>query len=179
MKELVVAKRYARAIFELAVEGKELERVAGEMRKLAAVADALPAFLKGLSDERVDAAKRLAAVGKISAAMSLSRTTGNALKLLVAKGRAPILPFVAADFARRAERYAKLTSAMATVAESGVAAEVGRRLEKILSDALGTSARCDVSVDVALLGGFALQVGDVRYDASFKGKLDRMKEELL
>ena len=178
MKETVVARRYAKAIFELALEAGELDRVAGEMAALVGAAARVPAMLAGLSDERVDGARRVAVAGKIAAAMQLSAVAGNALKLLVAKGRAAILPLVAQDFERRAEHHAKLMRAEAVVAEKGAAAAVQERIEQILSAALGTKARCDVAVDETLLGGFALRVGDVRYDASYRGKLERMKEQL-
>lgn len=179
MKGRVVAKRYARALFELALEAGVLQRVESEMQELKRAAKEIPALIKGLSDERVNSNRRVAAAADIARVCGFSTETTNFMRLLVEKGRMELLELVAGDFEMRALNNARLTKAKAAVAEEGAAVEVKERIEKIISAALGTAAECSVTVDEELLGGFSLAVGDARYDASLKGKLERMKEELL
>ena len=108
MKERVIAKRYARAIFELAVEGKSLDAASRDMQALHGAVNAQPVIIEALSDERCDIEKRAAAAGAIAKVLGLSRDTENALKLIVQKGRASLIPLIAEDFASRAERYAEI-----------------------------------------------------------------------
>jgi len=179
VKGRVVAKRYSGALFELSLDRGSLERVSSEVQAIGELAKKLPLFIKGLSDERVDTARRVSVADMIARAAGLSEETSNALKLLVEKGRVSLLPFLASDFELRVRQHAKLVQAEAKVAQGEMADEIKRRIEKMLSELVKMDARCEVCVDAELLGGFSLSVGDSRYDASLRGKFERMKEDLV
>lgn len=178
MEGRVLAKRYGRAVFELALESGGGGRVAQDMERLRQVAEGIPAFLKGLSDWRVDVKRRGVAAKRIAVSLGLGPETAGLLRLLVARERIDLLPLVAAAVAARARRFQNLLDARLLIADREAIEDIRQRIEGILSQALSTRAQCRVEVDPDLLGGFALQIGDVRYDASLKGKLERMKEEL-
>ncbi|HPM40858.1 MAG TPA: ATP synthase F1 subunit delta [bacterium] len=178
MKERIVAKRYARALFELSLEKGNAPRVAEEMQALSRASAELPTLIKGLSDERFDAKVRIAAAGAICESQGFSKETENAVKLLVERNRAGLIPAVAQDLTLRLEKHEKLSRGKLTAASREEAKKAGADVEKILSEALGLKAVCETEADEELLGGFSLCLGDVRYDASIRGKLERMKERL-
>lgn len=179
MRERVVAKRYGRALFELALESGDPAGVASDVERLRRASEEVPLFVRALADERAEIPKRLRAAAGIAAALGLGKEAGGAFRLLVGRGRVALLPLVADDFKARMERHQKLRVARLGVAEEGASESIRGKIEEILSQALSAKARCDVEVDADLIGGFTLAVGDVRYDASIRGRLERMKEELL
>ncbi|MFH0800620.1 MAG: ATP synthase F1 subunit delta [Pseudomonadota bacterium] len=178
MRESAIAKRYGKAIFDLALESGDAKRLLADVQRIGECANDVPHFIKGLSDERVDLKRRLAAAGDAADALGVGKMAKNLLKLLIERGRLNILELVSEDFAARVERHERLAVARAHVADGGLAAEVKGRIEEILSDVLKLASRCDVSVDASLLGGIEVWLGDMRYDASIRGKLERMKESL-
>lgn len=178
MRERIVAKRYARALFELSLEKGNAARVAGEMQALSRVSSELPSLIKGLTDERFDATVRIAAAKAICESQGFSKETENAVKLLVERNRAGLIPAVAQDLNLRLERHEKLSRGKLSAASREEAKRAGAEVERILSEALGLRAVCEAEVDEGLLGGFSLCLGDARYDASIRGKLRRMKERL-
>lgn len=178
MKERTVAKRYAKALFDLALESGDLGPVAADLTSLARASREVPSLVKGLADERIGIQRRLAAAARVASTLKVGKTVSNFLGLLISKGRAGLLDLIARDFAARFERHERLAACRASVALASQADEVKTRVEEIVGGALGAKARCDVDVDASLLGGFSVRIGDVRYDASIKGKLERMREEL-
>lgn len=179
MKELVAAKRYSRALFELALELGELDRLLADLKKICDIVSQFPVLIKGLSDDRVQKTKRIKAAGDISLLLELGETVQNALKLLISSGRIAILDLVAKDCIARVEKYHGLAVSRAAVANEEESADLKKRIEDVISTSLKLKARCDTQVDPELIGGFAVWLGNMRYDASIKGKLERLKEELI
>lgn len=178
MKERVIAKRYGRAIFDLAVSAGEGGRLSEDFLLIKEATRQIPSFVRALSDGRVGTGKRMAAVSAIARELNLSEKSGAFLKLLVKNGRASILGLILSDFAVRFEHNLKLAVCSASVAEINIADETREKIEEIVGKVTGTKATCSVNVSPPIIGGFLLKIGDVKYDASLKGKLERMKEKL-
>jgi F-type H+-transporting ATPase subunit delta len=53
------------------------------------------------------------------------------------------------------------------------------RLQELMQDRTGSKVVLEESVDESLIGGFVLQVEDLRMDASVEGQLRRLRRELL
>jgi F-type H+-transporting ATPase subunit delta len=102
----------------------------------------------------------------------------NFLQLVAEKGRAGEIEEMAAEFERliaREER--RLTVELVTARElsDAEAGEIIGQIEK----AAGRKVEATRSVDPALLGGFVLQAGSYRADASVRGRLERLRRELV
>lgn len=179
MKERVVAKRYGRALFTLALESGGVERIAKDVEQLRRSAESIPFFLKALSDWRVDVEKRVGGAERIATALGLGKETAGLFRLLVAKERIDLLPLVANDVIARAKRFSHLLDARLVAADAGVVADLCRQIEEILSEAFSAKAQLNAEVDADLIGGFSLFVGDVHYDASIQGMLGRMQKGML
>lgn len=179
MKERALAKRYSRAIFDLAVESKNVEKFVCDIECLCEAASAMPAMLKGLTDNRIILQKRIAAAQSISEVLGLGKITADFFKLLVSKARLNLLLFIGEDFVARAHHLKKMIVSNATVADSSAINEVREHIKKIIGELTGFEAECKVDVDPSLIGGFCLRAGDISFDASLSGKMVKMKEELL
>jgi len=102
----------------------------------------------------------------------------NFLQLVAEKGRAGEIEEVAAEFERlMAREERRLTVELVTARElsDAEAGEIIGQIEK----AAGRKVEATRSVDPALLGGFVLQAGSYRADASVRGRLERLRQELV
>jgi F-type H+-transporting ATPase subunit delta len=102
----------------------------------------------------------------------------NFLQLVAEKGRAGEIEEIAAEFERliaRAER--RLTVELVTAREL-TDAEAGEIIGQI-EQAAGRKVEATRSVDPDLLGGFVLRAGSYRADASVRGRLERLRRELV
>jgi len=57
--------------------------------------------------------------------------------------------------------------------------EQRHQLAESLSHFTGSSVELQVTLDPTLLGGAVIQIGDLQIDASARGRLDHLREELL
>lgn len=179
MKESVVARRYARAFFLLALEEDNVDNLAQELTRLVGAVEKVPQLLHGLGDWQVDLRRRKNAATHIAEVLALSTFTSNLLQLAIDKGRVALLPEILVWYQRMEEERKRLAHAHLVVASKSAVDESVEQLRTILRRLLDREVTCDVDVDPKILGGFVVRVGDVVYDASVAGRLARMKEELL
>ncbi|MDZ4224540.1 MAG: F0F1 ATP synthase subunit delta, partial [bacterium] len=98
MKEMVLANRYAKALVDLGLEEKCLERFKDEAARLKKAVQAEPRLLKILSYRELSFAKREAIVAELSQKMMLSGPVKNILRLLLKRDRILLLPSVLEAF---------------------------------------------------------------------------------
>ena len=177
-EKLVLTKRYGLALFELALESDKPSRVRQDLARLVDTAKEVPMLMHGLSDEAVDMKRRVEAARAIARALELGSTVRNLLLLLVSRERVSLLPGVAKDFMARLMHYSRFAHAEVEVAEKVSCERIRKTMEEILQRLLKLQVRCEAHVDPSLIGGFVLRIGDRRFDASVRGRLERMKHEL-
>jgi F-type H+-transporting ATPase subunit delta len=102
----------------------------------------------------------------------------NFARLAVEKGRASELVEMAAEFETLVAAEARVLDVELTTAAELSDAD----FERIVSDIekkSGRKVQATRSVDPELIGGIVLQAGSLRLDASVKGRLDRLRQELV
>ena len=102
----------------------------------------------------------------------------NFLQLVAEKGRAGEIEEVAAEFERLVAREERRLTVQLVTARELTDAEAGEIIDQI-EQAAGRKVEATRSVDPALLGGFVLQAGSYRADASVRGRLERLRRELV
>jgi len=172
-KKSGLAERYATALFELAEEKGELDRVADDLKSLRAMLAESADLRRLVASPVTNRAELYKAVAALAAKAGLSGTVANFLGVLIHNGRlfsldAAIRAFLAHLAAKRGELTARVTSA-APLNETQIAA-----VSAALKRALGASAALESTVDPSLLGGLVVQVGSRMVDGSIKTKLQRL-----
>jgi F-type H+-transporting ATPase subunit delta len=103
---------------------------------------------------------------------------GNFLQLVAEKGRAGELEEIAREFERlMAREERRLTVELTTARELSddeAAAIMGQ-----IEEAAGRSVEATRSVDPSLVGGIVIQAGSLRLDASVRGRLERLRTDLV
>jgi F-type H+-transporting ATPase subunit delta len=102
----------------------------------------------------------------------------NFLRLVAEKGRAGELEEIAAEFERLMAREERRLDVELITARELTDAEAGEILATIEA-AAGRKVEATRSVDPSLIGGVVLQAGSYRADASVRGRLERLRQELV
>jgi F-type H+-transporting ATPase subunit delta len=169
-----VGARYARALFDLAVETEALDGVEADLKSLKAmiaVSADLRLLLASPALSAEDKAKGLAA---LAARAGFSQTTAKFLGLLAANRRVSALGPIIEAFAALAEARRGVVSAQVVTAIPLSQAQA-KGLAAALRTALGKDPQIETRVDPAILGGVKVRVGSRLFDASLKSKLDSLK----
>ena len=172
----VAHRTYARALFQAAKEKGRLPQVREELGDfVAAVRDVheLRALLR--NPELDPRAKALALQDILGSSEELVR---NFLLLTVEKGRAAQIDEIHREFERLvAAEEQRLRVELTTAYELSPEEERGilRQIEKASG---GRQVEATTTVDPDLIGGIVLQAGSLRVDASVRGRLERLRQEL-
>jgi F-type H+-transporting ATPase subunit delta len=176
-REPSIAKRYAQALFNVALKKDALDVVAADMQAVVALNAKDASFRLFLESPQVRDDHKHELVDTILGTR-VNRVTAEFVHLLLHKKRFPYLGMIATQFdalveAHRGIEKVRVTSAIAlTEAES---AGLVRELEALS----GKSIRLQPRVEPEILGGVIVQLGDQIIDRSVRSLLDQMREDLL
>ncbi|HET6414120.1 MAG TPA: ATP synthase F1 subunit delta [Anaeromyxobacter sp.] len=172
-----VARRYAKALFSLALErdrvhpwAEALERLGEVLRKESGLEELLTSPVYAREDRR-------ALLGELVAALGLEPEPANLLYLLGDRQRLDRLADVLRAFGELADHQlgrvrARLTSAVPL--EPAALDALAHRLSQVTK----AQVLLERTVEPAILGGMVAQVGSVVYDGSVRTQLDDLKKSL-
>ena len=169
------ARRYSQAVFEIALETKELDRWQSDLKKVVSVVgDA--AFMALLESPRFhfeDKARLLSERLRGINPMAL-----NLVLLLVTRGRLSIIGDIADGYQRLLDSYRGIESAEVTTAVP-LDDKDKLRLAEHLGAIVGKKVKLKCEVDPSLIGGIVARIGDKLLDGSTRSKLMALKRELV
>jgi F-type H+-transporting ATPase subunit delta len=172
----VAPRMYARSLFQAAKGLDKLDVVHAELGEFAAAVEQVSELRALLQNPEIDRDERAAALREILA--DADELLRNFVLLLTEKGRTAQLDEVYREFdALVAAEAGRLTVQLTTAYElsDDEAASIVKKIEQ----SSGRTVEATRGVDPALIGGIVLQVGSHRLDASVRGRLNRLRHELV
>ena len=166
------ARRYARAIFELAQSEGQVD---AWTRRLEQVREVLsdPEVARVLTNPTIATADRMALVSDLFDGGEAT----NLAKLLIESDRVRDVEAIAEGFEHLADEAGGRVRATVTTAVELTSKDRARVAEE-LSSRLGKKVQLDVLVDPGILGGMKLQYGDRLVDASVATRLQQLRRRL-
>ncbi len=171
---MIVPSRYAKALIDLAVETKQLEEVANDMRLIKQVCRENREFVILLESPVVKTDKKMAIFKSIFGG-KISVTTSTFLDLIARKRREGYIDDIAYAFDEQYKLYKNITTAVVTTAVPLDSATKNKIIEMVKKNAKGEVQLIE-KVDKGLIGGFVLTVNDRQIDASIKRKLNDLRK---
>jgi F-type H+-transporting ATPase subunit delta len=170
------ARRYAEAAFELAAGGDAFDRWADELELAASL----------LGDERVSRVLDNPSIPlrereELVARMlerRVSKPVVNLVRLLARRGRAELLPAISREFHRLLNEKRGVVEAVVTSAKP-LGPDDREAVRKQVEKMTGSKVELQAEVDESLIGGLTVRVGDRLLDASIRGRLERLRHELI
>jgi F-type H+-transporting ATPase subunit delta len=170
------ARRYAEAAFEVAGRDGTHERWRDELA-LAAQVLGTPEVARIVGSKHVPLANREALIRR-ALGTRVQPQVLNLIRLFVRRDKLDLLPAVAAEFKALLNRRQGIVPAVVTSASPLTAAEDAAVRLKVARIA-GAQVDLSTRVDPALIGGLTVRIGDRLIDASVRGRLERLREDLL
>jgi F-type H+-transporting ATPase subunit delta len=171
------ARRYARALLDVASEKKAADAIAAELRSMVGVIAAHKDLASLLAHPAVSAERKRKLVGAVAARAQASELLTRLLTLLGERDRLALLPAVAEAYTQllNASRGVVAAEAVSAVPlDDAQAREVSRALGALLGREVALSAR----VDPRLLGGMLVTMNGRTYDGSVRARLAELRRRL-
>ena len=178
MPNVSIARRYARALIDVATSSHKPDRIGEQLHALVRVLSGHPALNEVMVNPAYARSQRMAILEAVMKAMGgVEPELGNFVRLLVDRNRTGAL----ADIARV---YSDLADARAgrirgrVVSAVPLPPELLRRISEILEAITQRKVVLDVRIDPAILGGVSAQVGSILYDGSLRTQLEELRRTL-
>lgn len=170
------ARRYAEAAFEVATRDDTVAAWRAQLDAAATIASD-ETIGRTLANPALPIERRLemaeATFGKV-----VDKPVLNLIGLMIRRGRIHELPQLAAEFRRLDNAQRGITEATATAA-APLTKDERRVLTQRLEQMTGGEVELAVEVDPSLLGGLVVRVGDRMIDGSVRGRLERLRNQLV
>ena len=171
-----ISVRYAKALFETALEEKKTEKINNDMSLLSEIIQ-IPEFRDFLINPVIFPSKKLE-IFKSIFKTKVDNLTENLFKLLTKNKRECYLRAIArnySDFYRK--HYGIKSVELITVFSADK--KLKDDVSKIIEKEFNTKVELSDQMNPDIIGGFILTVGGMQYDTSVSAKLKKIKKELL
>jgi F-type H+-transporting ATPase subunit delta len=172
-----LAKRYARAFFDIAVEEGKIEDYGRELAAFASLIVQNKALQEFLANPIFELKSKKNVIEELLGRTRISGRTANFLRLLVDKQRVNLLGEV--ENAYREFMDKSLKKVRVTVKTPyPLNSELEGALKQRVAEMTGKEVEMTVEDDASLIGGLIVRVGDTMYDGSIKTQLGNMRKLL-
>jgi F-type H+-transporting ATPase subunit delta len=176
-----LAKRYARALLELAPGPAQVDKYQKDIASFAEAtespdSDGRPLWMT-LAAARYPLSQRRAVAGAIAQKIGIDSNVRKFVEFVVERGRASGISQIARHYRDLADVKAGRVRATVTSAEAldpGAVSQLKSALEK----ATGKQVILDTAVDKELIGGLVTQIGSYTLDRSVVTQLENMRASL-
>lgn len=176
MSEHRAAYRYAKALMDLAVEQGQVSGMEKDMRLIQDTIQENETLREVLHNPTLTGADKKDALTTIF--KGSQPLTNELFKLLATNKRIDILKGIAGQFIALFEQMqGQEVATVVTAVPLNKALET--KLLKKLQEISGKEVTLENEIDTDLIGGFILRVGDLEYNASLSGKLEKLERKLL
>ena len=171
-----VARRYAKALFSLAQEQKQIE-VVGQQLFVAAAELELPELAELANSPRLSVERRRALVGALSQQLCLAPLVATFLSLLADRQRLGQVQAIAVRFQQledqalgRIRMTIRTATPLSDAERDQIAARFGQQLQRTIV--------ASTEVDPTLLGGVVVIAEGKVYDGSIRSHLERLAKQM-
>jgi F-type H+-transporting ATPase subunit delta len=167
---------YARALYEAAKDKDRLDAVREELADFVQAQREVPELRELLRNPQLDHRVKASALEELLGGDE--ELVRNFLLLLAEKNRAGEVEEIAREFEQMVALEEGILDVELTTAVE-LSDEEARDVIKQIEKASGRKVEASRRVDPDLIGGIVLQAGSFRIDASVRGRLNRLRQELV
>lgn len=172
------ATRYAKALFDVAIQESDPSRVEQDLSAIVQAMRENEDFRRAMTSPAVPRASRVAVVSTIAQRAGAQAPVIKLLAMLADRGRLELLPDLLSVYRDRLLEHRNIVRGTVTTA-APLSAEHRQGLETRLGDLTGKQVQLSTNVDPALIGGMIARVGTTVYDGSIRTQLQKMKQRLV
>lgn len=171
------ARRYARALLEVALERKSADALRGELGQAAALLREHPDLSATLSHPAIAAERKQEIARGVFGRLGASEILVRLVDLLITRGRLELLPDIERAFSAAWNEQRGVLMAEAVTADALTEAQQ-ERLSAALSTVSGRGVELTAAMDPRVLGGVRVTMGGRIYDGTVRGRLQSLRRHL-
>ncbi len=177
MKNLAVARRYAKALMLIGKEDGQAEQYTEELNAFVQLFDGSTELEKAITNPLFDKNDRRRVLAAVIAKTDSSRIIKSFMILLFDKGRIGFLREICEFYKKLADELKGVVHAT-LVSATHLSADATEKIRQGLAKRTGKDIILDVEQNPALIGGIITKIGDLVLDGSVKTQLFNMRESL-
>ncbi len=177
MKNLAIARRYAKALLLIGKEDGQTEQYGAELQGVADLMVEQKEMADTIANPLYNADERKKVFQGILEKLDLSKAMSSFLMLLFDKGRVSSIISINDFFQKLADELKGVATA-SVVSATELSAETLEKIRSSLSKKTGKEIALEVEQDPGLIGGVVTRIGDLVLDGSIKTQLLNMRETL-
>ena len=177
MSNGVLAYRYASALADVAEARDKLATVRDQLLDISQAMDGSREFDVAVATGLLSREQKKSVVREIAEQADLDPLVKKFLDYLVEQKRIRLVTAIADELSREADSRLGIAHAQVTSAAE-MKPEQQEKLKQKLEQSTGNTVEIDWEVDENLLGGFQIRLDHAFYDASLRGRIDRLRRRL-
>ncbi|HEY3989986.1 MAG TPA: ATP synthase F1 subunit delta [Acidobacteriaceae bacterium] len=173
------AARYARAFADVVLDAHiSIDQVNVQLNDFLATLEASADLRQALFNPALAADVRVRVIDALAPRLHLGREVRNFLAVLLRHDRMNAIEEIVAEYRAEIDRRQGI-SEVEVVSARRLDADERYQMEQEVARLAGTQVRARFREDNDLIGGAVVRIGSTIYDGSVRGRLDRMKQELM
>jgi F-type H+-transporting ATPase subunit delta len=177
VKNLAIARRYAKALLLIGKEDGQTDLYREELGKFADLIKTNDVLERAINNPLYDVESRKKVLQILSETFEHSRVMTSFLNLLFSKGRIKYIVSINDFFQKQADELKGIVRAKLVSAED-LPSETTEKIREALSQRTNKEVILEVEQDQSLIGGIVTKIGDLVLDGSIKTQLLNMRESL-
>ena len=172
-----VARRYATALADVAIERREEREVQNELDQWAEMVEAHPQLKEVFANPTVVYDHKRKVLEDLISRTRVREPTASFLRVLLKNQRLSQLRDIVERFGQVLDERGGVVAAHVTTARP-IPEDLRNSLHETLAAATGRKVRLSFATDESIIGGLVARIGSTIFDGSVQSQLDRLANEM-
>ena len=177
MRQTILAKRYAKALFAVGQEEGKSEAFRETLNVLGDFLVTSPEAIDALTNPLYPMELREKVMAQLISELQADEYLANFLNLVVQKKRADILPEIASEFQALVDADQNVSRGT-VISAAEISGELEAKVQSTLENITGKKVILATEIDPSIIGGIVAKVGDLVMDGSIKTQLAGLNESI-
>ena len=172
------SERYSRALFEVANETKEIDKVESDVRNFQSLFNSSSEIKNFIQNPTQSINTQNSFINLLTEKLGFSKNLKNFFLLLVEKRRIFFVKKIFESFLKLCSKKRGEIKA-SLISSKELSKDELNKISSDLSKSIGSNLVFDYHVNKELIGGLKLQLGSIMIDTSIKNKLQKYEQAML
>ena len=177
MRQTILAKRYAKALFAVGQEEGKCESYRETLNELGDFLEKYPEAIDAMTNLLYPMDVKEKVMTTLISALQADGFMANFLNLVVQKKRADILPEIATEFQALVDADQNVSRGT-LIAATKISGDLQAKVQTTLENITGKKVILTTEIDPSIIGGIVAKVGDLVMDGSIKTQLAGLNESI-
>jgi len=174
----MIARRYAKALVNLAENEKDLDNTGKHLNSITEVYKENLELRQVLSDTKVSSGIKLEILKDVLSEIKVSKLVGTFSRYLLAKRRIDFLPDIERAFnLLLQEKLGRIEANVTTASE--LPKDTVKKLVDAISSYSGKEIEVNVTIDPSIIGGIVTRIGSTVIDGSIQTYLNQIRQSII